>query len=506
MKLKYLIFSIIYISIVFTFSSYRYLFGDLIENEKIIYELKDNEEERFGSLEIINGKIYWQIQITSYDIIGNEQSYLIVNGEVLPKYQKVYGMFSPDGNNFFYKATTGGKETETGLIKDGKEFIVYNGKKGPDFDFIHYNAFSPDSKDFVYLARQNGKSILVFNLEKRPIFGNAYSILFSSDSKNIVYAGLNFSNDGWESYVVYNGKKGPTFDDVKELTFSPDSKNFAYIAIVGLELNKYFKPINSGDQFVIYNGMKGPRYDMVRNLTFSPDSKNFAYVANIGGKVSDKDPLDVVGGKWFLVYNGVKSQSFDDISKLYKRLTFSPNSRNFAYIAKKNDKRFVVYNGKKMQEFYNVFSLTFSPDSNNFAYGAIIKRKDKHDNLRDSKLFIVYNDKLGPNFDSINDLTFSPNSKNFAYVAQKNDKRFVVYNGKKMSAFDYIYSIEFSHDSENFACIVTENGLNYVLLNNERSKKSYDEVSYLQYYKAENCFIYLAKKGNKIYLCEIKNK
>ncbi len=48
------------------------------------------------------------------------------------------------------------------MEKDGKSFIVKDGVEiGKEYDYVGFPTFSPDSKNFSYMAQKDGKSLLV---------------------------------------------------------------------------------------------------------------------------------------------------------------------------------------------------------------------------------------------------------------------------------------------------------------------------------------------------------
>ena len=71
-----------------------------------------------------------------------------------------------------------------------------------------------------------------------------------------------------------------------------------------------------------------------------------------------------------VVIDGIKQERFQEIGR--KSFVFSPNSKNFAYAAKMDNRWMVVRNGNKGPMHYGIVehSLLFSPDGKHFAYAA----------------------------------------------------------------------------------------------------------------------------------------
>ena len=110
-------------------------------------------------------------------------------------------------------------------------------------------------------------------------------------------------------------------------------------------------------------------------------------------------------------------------------LTISPDSKRFAYVARRGKKQFVVLDGEEGEEYDLIGkgSLVFSPDSKRFAYVAV----------RGGKQFVVLDGEEGKEYDGIGDLVFSPDSKRFAYGAKRGGKWFVVLDGEEGKEKEY---------------------------------------------------------------------
>jgi hypothetical protein len=77
--------------------------------------------------------------------------------------------------------------------KDGKFFVVANGKKGPAFDRVVTPRFSPDGKLLVYRARQDGKRFVVVadtegkTLRQHPAYEQVFPVQFTPDGRSVAY-------------------------------------------------------------------------------------------------------------------------------------------------------------------------------------------------------------------------------------------------------------------------------------------------------------------------------
>ena len=179
---------------------------------------------------------------------------------------------------------------------------------------------------------------------------------------------------------------------------------------------------------------------------------------------------------------------------------FSPDSQHLAYWAEKDNKKFVVLDGKEGKKGYYWavnYNHISSPDRKHFAYIA----------SEGNKSFVVLDRKEGKRYDGVSCLTFSPDSQHFAYEAKEGNKKFVVLDGKEGKRYDDIYWSEisystftFSPNSQHFAYIARdkkEKKLILVLDNHEQGK--YDWIWEPKFASDNQHLIYFAQKGNEIW-------
>lgn len=287
-------------------------------------------------------------------------------------------IFSPDSKRIAY----------IGENNEGY-FVVVDDIKGKTYKFIRSFTFSHDSKQFAYPAlleetRSEGdygvttgrKEVIVLNGSEGPVYDLVAEPIFSPDDMSFAYR----AGKSKKEFVVIDNKELGPYDGVGRITFGPDSKQLAY---------SVFK---NEKALIVLNGKEGKAYDGVGNLIFSSDSKQFAYSAV-------QYPT-----RRFVVLNGVEGKDYE----LVDQLVFSPNSVHLAYTAEKNEKMFVVMDGK--EEPFNYIMNMMSPNNN---YGLKIETV------------------LRP--------TFSLDSKHFAYLAGKEGRWFIVLDEDEGTPYDFIW-------------------------------------------------------------------
>lgn len=155
-------------------------------------------------------------------------------------------------------------------------------------------------------------------------------------------------------------------------------------------------------QYVVLDGVRGPTFGgiAISTLTFSPDSKHFAYAAS-------------VGASWRVVADGRAGPPFSGIHTIQ----FSADSAHVAYVAQRGRHWSVVLDGTLGPTFEGLLadSLTFSPDGRHLAYVA----------LRDGGKHAVIDGVVGPRFEGVGRLAFSDDSAHVGYLARTAEDRAV---------------------------------------------------------------------------------
>ncbi len=236
---------------------------------------------------------------------------MVVDGRAGPPFDQLARLtFSPDCTRVAYVG-------RNNIMVDGKRdmtsVVVVDGKPGPVHQFVLALRFSPDGRHIAYVAQKNDKEFVVYDGQVGPEFDDINIIgvsllVFSPDSQHLVYHGGYKKKDGtgYDKYVlVMDGKVVSQVESTSDVAFSPDGERFAYGASKSAD-----------EEFVVVDGKPGPVYPFVTDLTFSPDGRRFAYA----GLRADRTFDIVVDGKL------VKTEY-----RHVRGLLFSPDSRHYAY-------------------------------------------------------------------------------------------------------------------------------------------------------------------------------
>jgi len=349
---------------------------------------------------------------------------VVLDGVESAPYDKIYKMeFSPDSQHFAFDAKKGDKEV---IVLDGVESKPFdcpdrprdpNRQLLPDegmFDRPYVGVgftFSPDSKHLAYCVNDkdggvvmlDGKAFYAVKNDADYHYARVDMPVFSPDSTRIAFYSLgkgyffvieNLGKDKPER-VLYGMGSSPMGDVV----FSPDSKHFAYVD----------QDPATRQSFVVRDGFAGKKYDWVdpQSLLFSANSARLAYIVKVKYGEGQRS-LAVLDGR-----------ECENPANNPACLTFSPDSKHFAYIFVEKEGMCVVVDGQKRKEYKSIAPrIVFSPDSQHLAYEINIGYTAR----------AVLDENEGPLFNTINEasFTFSPDSKHLAYLGD-------MYRGERLT-------------------------------------------------------------------------
>ena len=396
--------------------------------------------------------------------------------------------FSPDMQRVAYLAKVG-----------AKQFLVVDGKKGNEYDFVFvpvmypkrddefYSVFSPDSRRVVYTAVKEGKCVEVIDGAEKELSAChkpddcLQAGAFSSDSQRIAIA-FTFALGQKPVVVIVDGKEGTPYDFVQDLEFTPDSKHVTYLA------NR------SNQWFLVVDGKEEKRYETDQTPLLSPDKSRVAYL--VKGKNGD-----------FVVADGIRGKPYPSIAQ--NSLVFSPDSKRLAYFTD----RFVVvegHEGKRYDGFEKDPRPIFSPDGQSMAYKASIYQTNN--GKTSFKQLIVVDEKEHKAYecsavDYISDPIFSPDSKRIAYTVTVGGKQFAVVDGQELIKYkqtekSYLGEPVFSPDSKRVAYVVAETEKDWFVVIDGQQGKRYEKIIWPVVFVSSNTIRYMAARGGNIYSVE----
>ena len=343
--------------------------------------------------------------------------------------------------------------------------------------------FSPDSKRIAYAASAKKCWLVVLDGEEGKYCAGVYDLLFSPDSKHFAYW------LEWDSYggpfgcTVMDGKWGAHFDRIHDyspgvnlfdarITYSPDSKRIVYNASEGSKWS------------VVVDGKTQSHY-RVYDFVFSGDSKRLAYTTSDGVVVED--------GK-----AGERYDSFEG------SLVYSPDSKHLVYAAQKDrgHRQVLVIDGKEGTPYIKIWpeTLLFSPDGGHMAYAAASSA---------GKICMVLDGREVKEYDGVipGTLCFSPDGTRMAYGVLAGKKQHMIVDGKEEKEYESIYSSDFSQDGKHFAYTVKAGNKCIIVLDGKEEFR-YDGILILGggkfKFESSGSLLYLAFKGNNVYLIENK--
>ena len=260
----------------------------------------------------------------------------VVNGNLIgPAYDRVgVPVFSYDSRLLAYKAT-----------RDNRASVVINNRPSRWLENASIGdvVFSPNSVRLAYEVFQNGKEFLIFNGRKDAEFRQIKNITFSPDGRKIAYVADDDFRNERGSILVANGKKqGAVFSWMGDLKFSPDGKRIIHEAHCDFTgAGNLESCIVDGKVWLKTNGGGKP--------VFSPDGTKFAYEVR-ESFVSSTTYTPHNGNGIETAHVFVGSRREPTFQSMYENpIVFSPDGSKVAYPSITTDKLFVIVGGKRSE-------------------------------------------------------------------------------------------------------------------------------------------------------------
>ena len=189
-------------------------------------------------------------------------AFVVLDGEKSRVFDYVPGepVFSRDGERLAYAVAE--EHRRRGI----RMRMVLDGSVGPAFKQIGAYRFSPDGRQFAYMAvTDEDKGLMVHNGEKSDVYASIGVPVFAPKGGDLAYFVFQEDNNQW--HVYRNGEKGPALDTVENPVFCPEGARMVYIGRIG-------------DRFMVFeDGKIVGNHDWAAMPTFSPDGNHLAYAA-----------------------------------------------------------------------------------------------------------------------------------------------------------------------------------------------------------------------------------
>ncbi len=298
---------------------------------------------------------------------------MIVDGQPSSSFDEVsIPKFSLDGQRLAYAAKS---EKKWRMVVDGQagpEFDelaegLYQGPRSPlvtprPYAMTPLVWFSPNSKHAAYLARRGKNWFIVINGRESVPYEDITAPFFSSDGEHIAFPA---KQAGMWRMIVDGKDQALTFDRIfrgvasfGEHRFPRFSQSGQRLGYLGRRKKDWFAVLE-GKEIPVGRGPGFAWYDPPQCVSFSDDLRRVAYV--------QKHPE----GKGLAVFvDGQPGASSDWPSCP----VFSPDGKQFAYVAERGKVQFVVVDGqagppfKSILTFDGIPAISFSPDSRRIAY------------------------------------------------------------------------------------------------------------------------------------------
>jgi hypothetical protein len=330
--------------------------------------------------------------------------------------------------------------------RDGREYIVLDGKEFGPYERVEMARFSRDGKRFGFIAHEDsGNCSLVIDGKKhREGTRSMFELVFSPNGDRFAYQ----LQDVGSITVVVDGEPGLPFEIVGRVVFSRDGKHVAY-------------PVkDSGLCFWVIDGKVQEKFETYNptSFRFSPDGSRHAYTV--------KDGLN-----WYAIVDKQKYGPFVAVAN--EAFQFSPDSKHFALAARDRDGSFAWHDGEggPRSPFILAGTPVFSPDGKKWVYASQISpgvlgirvngelawkvpglvnyyfvygpkgKKLVYCVVREGKFAMAVNGKEGKLYVDAFKPIFSPDGRKLAYPAYRTKTRAtVVVNGKEGKWYDQVCS------------------------------------------------------------------
>ena len=297
------------------------------------------------------------------------------------------------------------------LWVDGQKWPGFYGSGGGGTEGTIDPVISPDGQHIAYMAQidRNKRALIVDGREAGYV---GTHLQFTPDSKHLICV----SDSPKGQAVLMDGKPIFTARQVLQVYVPPVGNRLIFA------LTHFSKDGNSSQgAFLLVDGKPAEATltpsPTIERVIFSPDGKHYAAIC---GAAPNK----------FVVIDGKKGQEYFDItasnvSTLMQGIAYSADSSKVAYLASsQNGQRFVVINEEESDALVNPWYV-FSPDGKRVAYGGMVGQGGQ-------KYYLSIDGKSQPLEPGWNagSFTFSPDSSRYAYEVASGGNHNLILDGK----------------------------------------------------------------------------
>jgi len=213
--------------------------------------------------------------------------------------------------------------------------------------------------------------------------------------------------------------------------------------------------VNDKNNFqVILDGRRHRSYEKISDLCFAPNNNHLAYIAKRGQR-------------FFLVYDGIEGEGYDRIEE--SSFLFSSNGIHYAFVGKRGDKSLVVTETGKEKAYDEIGEglIKFSPDGQILTYPARVG----------TQWFLVVNGQESKAYHGIWDVAFSRDSMRLAAVVQVENRYSVLVDDEEGPVFPLVKpgSLIFSPDSRQIGYIAQDQGQEFIVIDHQVGN-AYDRI------------------------------
>lgn len=337
-----------------------------------------------------------------------------------------------------------------------------------------------------------------------------YGLIYSNWKNSLSYIAKNQD----DYFIVKDGVEWKKYDNISQLNYIWDSTKLIFIAK------------HKGKEFTIKDGIEWKKYDGISQLNLYSHWEKNIYIAKLNGKsflVENQKEWEkydriyelAISTDWkskaIKVFKNNNLYIVKDSVKIDKyvnnwNLTYSKNN-DFAFVANKNWKNFVVLNGIESKNNYSEISwnsqfykpgndnLLFSPNGDKLAYYA-----------KSWKSIIVIDNVEHSKYKKVFWFQYSNKWSHYSYIGEKDWMNILIIDGIETFSYDKIYNFIYSDNWESYS-FIAKNDWKYIIIKDGVeiqyfNKNSANHVRHLKFIPNTNILSFTVKDREQIFLVQ----